>query len=326
LTPGSHATHIDTDSTVKVITTVSKTEPKFTTSNSHPDSVASEYGASEGAADDASIFSLPDSLSSRSSLHDLLGPIEEFAAMLIDDADLRIHYPSLRQTFEFSEFKSELHRLLKAFSKDLSKEASIPIEKESVRFITQQRRRISHAVGQEVFGLKEKLLFNKITQQQQLDAKQRIEQFLRGATQFEGSDEEHSPARHEQNSESDSSDDEGELHNFPSLKHVKNFLSESKALEKLRSGVRQLAVHERQTISPRLGTSSYQGLEQSASSAIMESDEHRELSPVNLVREEPESQIFDKDIQTDETRSSSNFSPSLKEHEKKLRSQSTIKD
>ncbi|KAE9371103.1 hypothetical protein N431DRAFT_19530 [Stipitochalara longipes BDJ] len=109
------------------------------TVKAHADSAASEYEASERSADDASIFSLPDSLSSKSSLHDLLAPTEQFATMLIDDAKLTIQYQSLRQIFDFPLFKSELHHLLKLFSKDLSKEASIPIEKESVRFISQQR-------------------------------------------------------------------------------------------------------------------------------------------------------------------------------------------
>jgi len=140
---------------VKVFTAAFETEPKLTTTKAHANSAASEYEASEGSVGNASIFSLSDNLLSKSSLHNLLGLIEEFASMLIDDAELNIQYQSLRRTFEFSEFKSELHRLLKMFSKNLSKEASIPIEKNSVRFISQQRRRFSQIVGQEVFGLKE---------------------------------------------------------------------------------------------------------------------------------------------------------------------------
>jgi cold shock CspA family protein len=315
----------ETDSPIKVFTAVFENEPKLTTTKAHADSADSEYEASEESADDASIFSLPDSLSSKSSLHDLLGPTEEFAAMLINDAELSIQYQSLHQIFEFSEFKSELHRLLKVFSRNLSKEASIPIEKESVRFISQQRRRISQIVGQEVFGLKEKSLFNE-NSQQQLDAKERIERFLRDAAQSKGVDEEQSSAGREQSSESDSSDEEGELENFPSLMHIKKFLIESKAFEKLRSSIRQLAVHQGNKTSRRLDTGFYQGLKQPESSTTMKSNENEELSLVNSVEEERGSQTFNKDIETEEIRGSSNFSPSLKESRERFGSQSTIGD
>jgi CspA family cold shock protein len=285
-----------------------------------------EGEASEQSADDASIFSLPDSLSSKSSFHDLLGPTEEFAAMLIGDAELNTQYQSLRQIFEFSEFKSELHRLLKVFSRNLSKEASIPIEKESVRFISQQRRRISQIVGQEVFGLKEMSLFNENTQQQQLDAREKIELLLRDATRSKGVVEEQSPAGREESSESNSSDEEGELENSPSFMYIKKFLFESKAFEKLRSNTRQLAVHQGKKASPRLDTAFYQGLKHPESSTTMKSNENEELSLFNSVEEERGSQTFNKDIKIEEIRGSSNFSPSLKEPREKFGSQNAIGD
>jgi CspA family cold shock protein len=316
----------DTNFIIKVFTAMFENKPKLTTTKAHADSADSEYEASEESADDASIFSLPDSLSSKSSLHDLLGPTEEFAAILIGDAELNAQYQSLRQIFEFSEFKSELHRLLKVFSRNLSKEASIPIEKESVRFISQQRRRISQIVGQEVFGLKEKSLFNENTQQQQLDSNERIERYLREGAQFKGVDEKQSSAGREQSSESDSSDEEGELESFPSLMHIKKFLIESKAFEKLRSSIRKLAVRHGKKASPRLDTAFYQRLKQPESSTTMKSIQNEELPRVGVVEEERGSQTFDKDIETEEIRGSSNITPSFKEPREKFGSQSTIRD
>lgn len=168
--------------------------------------------------------------------------------MLIDDPELKFEYRSFPQTFHFSEFKSEFHRLLKTFSKDLSKEALIPIEKECVRFISQQRRRISYAVGQEIFGLKEQSLFSKHRNQKQLDARERIEQYLRDAAQSREADEGQNLAGQEQNSENDSLDG-GELADFHGLKQLKKFLIESKAFEKLRRSVRELAGHQREPTS-----------------------------------------------------------------------------
>jgi hypothetical protein len=58
--------------------------------------------ASTLSGDGGSIFSLSDSISSKSSLHDVLGPTEEFVALLIDHMELPILYQSLCQIFEFS--------------------------------------------------------------------------------------------------------------------------------------------------------------------------------------------------------------------------------
>jgi hypothetical protein len=169
---------------------------------------------------------------------------KNFVALLIDLMDLPAIYPALCQAFEFTSFKAELHRLLKAFSRDLAEEASIPIEKESVRFVSPQRRRISYSVCQEVFGLKHQTLFEHRvhSQQREQDAKERIEQFLRDAAQPKGVDtEDQTRVQRGQNSGDDSSDDEG-LGTFSNLQHVKKFLIKSKAFDKLRINIKQLGV------------------------------------------------------------------------------------
>ena len=313
-------------SDTKLFTSVIESERKSNTNTAHAYSAASEYEASELSADAASIFSLPESFSSISSLNDLLGPIEEFAAILIDHAELNVQYQSLRQTFKFSEFKSELHRLLKVFSRDLSKEALVPIEKESVRFVSQQRRRISHAVGQEVFGLKEKSLFGENTKQQQLNAKERIDQFLRDLAQSKEGDDELSRVRRGDNSEDDSSDDEGELGNFPSLEHVKKFLIESKAFEKLRSSVRELVMSQGETRPPRLETTSNEDLKDPESSKTMMFNDNEELHRDDLIKEEHESATLDEDTENQDTRDSSNFTPSLIQITEPRGSQTAIGD
>jgi hypothetical protein len=189
-----------------------------------------------------SIFSLPDTISSQSSGHDTLGTTGELVMFLIKNTQLRDLYPSLCRHFEFATFKSEFRHLLSVFSKDLSKEATIPIEKESVRFVSQQRRRISHAIGQEVFGLKDQSLFESISQRQQQDIKERIEQYLQSAVLPKGGKDE-LPERQEQEQvlDNDSSDDEEELVPLSKLEHIKNFLIKSKAFEKFRIGITELA-------------------------------------------------------------------------------------
>ncbi|KAH8590387.1 hypothetical protein B0O99DRAFT_305582 [Bisporella sp. PMI_857] len=202
-----------------------------------PHTADSDYEPSEFLGGEGSICSQEESISSKSSIDVLLGPTEEFVTLLIDQTKLPTLYPTFYQAFEFPDFKSQLHHLLKVFSRDLSKEASIPVEKESVRFISQQRRRISHAIGQEVFGLKQQSLFQSNTKQQQPDAKEKIERFFSKIA----NDEEPISAQEDQNSDNDSSDDEAELSVFPNLDQVRKFLIESKALEKLRINVKNLA-------------------------------------------------------------------------------------
>lgn len=195
------------------------------------------YGAEN--YDWAAIFSLPQSISSKSSAHDAVGTTKELVVLLMENTQLRSFYPSLRQNFEFTAFKSELHQLLRVFSKDLSKEALIPIEKESVRFVSQQRRRVLHAIGQEVFGLKDQSVFQSISQRQQLDTRERIEKYLKDATQPTGGGDELS-LQQEYTSDNDSTDDD-ELEPFSNLEHVKKFLIKSKAFENLRISIGKLA-------------------------------------------------------------------------------------
>jgi hypothetical protein len=83
VTTGDHNIQRDTNSMVKVFTAAVETEPNLTTTKAQANSATSKYEASEGSADNASIFSLSDSLSSKSSLHNLLGLSEEFASMLM---------------------------------------------------------------------------------------------------------------------------------------------------------------------------------------------------------------------------------------------------
>jgi hypothetical protein len=306
---GHHNIQSNKKSTTKVFTTTCPFKPKLTTVKVHADSAASEYEASKVSADNTSIFSSPESISSKSSFHDLLGPIEEFATILIDDTELNIQYQSLRQTLEFSDFKSEFHRLLKAFSRDLSKEASIPIEKACVRFISQQRRMISFAFSQEVFGLKGKSLFNESMQQKQLDAREVIERCFRAAAQSKGTDEDQSPTAQEENSENDSSEEEGELENFLSLKHIKKFLVEGTAFGKLRMNIKQLVDHQAATRFPRLGSTYERSIEQQEGLTTMER-EVQEPPQVRLAKAEHGHEAFNEKFETEEMLGPLDFTPS----------------
>ena len=128
-------------------------------------------------------------MSSQSSLQDALEAIRELVILIIDNSQLPTLYPRFRQNFELSAFKSEIHRLLKAFSKDLSNEASIPTEREIVRFVSLQRRRVAHAIGQEVFALTDQSVFDSISHQKQLSYNEKTEKYLRDSIAPKGGDE-----------------------------------------------------------------------------------------------------------------------------------------
>jgi hypothetical protein len=105
-------------------------------SKMRPYTADSDYEPSELLGGEGSILSFSESISLKSSINDLLGLTEEFVTLLIDQTKLLTLYSTFYQAFKFPDFKSQLHHLLKVFSRDLSKEASIPVEKEIVRFIS----------------------------------------------------------------------------------------------------------------------------------------------------------------------------------------------
>ncbi|OBT58987.1 hypothetical protein VE04_00798 [Pseudogymnoascus sp. 24MN13] len=198
---------------------------------------SSEYEASEASMGGGSIFSLPQSFSSKSSAHSTVGATREFVILLMDNTQLHGFSPSLRQNFEVAAFKSELHQLLRVFSRDLLKEALIPIENESVRFFSQQRKRVAHIIGQGIFGLEDKSLLQLISQQKLLDRRERIEKFLKDGPQVKGSSGDELSLHQDHTSDSNSSDDEP----FPNIEVVKKFLVSSEAFENLRVGIIKLA-------------------------------------------------------------------------------------
>ncbi|KFY71421.1 hypothetical protein V499_08373 [Pseudogymnoascus sp. VKM F-103] len=198
---------------------------------------SSVYEASAASMESGSIFSLPQSFSSKSSAHGTVGATREFVILLMVNTQLRRLSPSLRQNFEFTAFKSELHHLLRVFSRDLSKESWTRIEKESVRIFGQQRKRVAHTIGQEIFGLEDKVLLQLISQQKRLDRPERIEKILKDGPQVKDSSGDELSLHQEHTSDSNSSDDEP----FPSLEVVKKFLVSSEAFENLRVSISKLA-------------------------------------------------------------------------------------
>lgn len=87
--------------------------------------------------------------------------------------------------------------------------------------------------------MKDQSLLQSISQQQQLDARERIEKFLKDLIQSKGSGDELS-LQHEHTSDNDSSDDEYELEPFSNFELVKKFLINSKAFENLRVSISKL--------------------------------------------------------------------------------------
>jgi len=194
----------------------------------------------KSADDNNSIFPLSESISSKSSIRGVLGSTGELVALLIENTHLQNLYPTLFQTYEFGDFRLELRRLLRNFSEDLSKEASTPIEVECARFVSQQRRRVSHAIGQEVFGWKEQSLFGSVNQRQNVDSRDRIERHLREVTASKGGTGE--ARQHEQVLDDESSEDEKEPRSFFNLNRVENFLLQSRAFMRLRNSIKELTL------------------------------------------------------------------------------------
>lgn len=185
--------------------------------------------------------------------HGTVGVTREFVILLMENTQLRRLSPSLRQNFEFTAFKSELHHLLRVFSRDLSKESWTRIEKESVRIFGQQRKRVAHTIGQEIFGLEDKALLQSIGQQQQLVTQERIEKYLKDAAQVKGSSGDELSLHQEHMLNNNSSDDEDELEPFSNLEDVKKFLISSKAFKNLRVRISKLAAEgEESAIEMRL--------------------------------------------------------------------------
>ncbi|OBT99025.2 hypothetical protein VE01_02435 [Pseudogymnoascus verrucosus] len=214
---------------------------------------SSVYEASEASMEGGSIFSLPQSFSSKSSAHGTVGATREFVILLMENTQLRRLSPSLRQNFEFTAFRSKLHDLLRVFSRDLSRETLIPIEKESVRIFSQQRKRVAHTIGQEIFGLEDTPLLQSISQQQQLVTRKRIEKYLKDAAQVKGSSGDELSLHQEHMLNNNSSDDEDELEPFSNLEDVKKFLISSKAFKNLRVRINKLAAEgEESAIEMRL--------------------------------------------------------------------------
>ena len=183
-----------------------------------------------------------ESVSSQSSLQDELEAIRELVTLIIDNTQLPTLYPRFRQNFELSTFKSEIHRLLKAFSKDLASEALIPNEKKIVRFVSLQRKQVAHALGQEVFALADQSVFDSISHQKQLSYNEKTEKYLRDSMAPKGGDE--GQRQQEQVLGDESSGDEVDFESIPNLEHVKKFLITSNAFGKLRIGIKLLAQAE----------------------------------------------------------------------------------
>ncbi|KAE9371104.1 hypothetical protein N431DRAFT_19527 [Stipitochalara longipes BDJ] len=79
-------------------------------------------------------------------------------------------------------------------------------------------------------------------------------------------------------------------------------------------------------VSPRLNTVMYQGLKEPESLTTTKVDEHEGLTPVNLIKEQHGSQIFNKDTGTEEIRVSSNVTPGLQELGDQFESQTSNRE
>jgi hypothetical protein len=89
------------------------------------DSFPAEYFHDDsGVSDDAeSLFSAPDSMSSNSSLADVMGVSDEFIALLIEHDSLKPLFQQACRVLDDCSFKQKFKTLLKRFSNDLNEEA-----------------------------------------------------------------------------------------------------------------------------------------------------------------------------------------------------------
>lgn len=107
--------------------------------------------SSSVASDNESIFSMTSNSTCQSSNYDAMGAIEEFRTILLQDAELRPAFTIAKDSIDIQTLKTELHRMLKNYSKDLLKEAHAPMKKGAIYFVRKFRRRIAYQVGDQLY-------------------------------------------------------------------------------------------------------------------------------------------------------------------------------
>jgi hypothetical protein len=108
--------------------------------------------ASQPSTDNDSVLSELGSISSASSVADPLGAADEFLALLWEDSSLQPLYEKIRQHIPPQQCKEELRILLTRYSRDIVKEAELPLEKTAGRFIRRCRRTVAYKLYAAVYN------------------------------------------------------------------------------------------------------------------------------------------------------------------------------
>jgi hypothetical protein len=184
---------------------------------------------SETTADNGSVFSDSDGVSSRSSLADRVGATEEFVALLLSQDTL---VPLLRESSALTDgdsFKQEFRTSLSKLSKDLDKCATKAMEVLAAKLVRHSRRKVSLAIWREVYESDPNQRIGGKLQKGNLSKAKIMEAYLKS---MNGDDPEENNRLQKTDTGDNSSDDEDMYCNLPNLKQVRDFIVTGPAFAK----------------------------------------------------------------------------------------------
>lgn len=197
--------------------------------------------ASQQSTDNDSILSDAGSISSTSSVADPLGAADEFVVLLLEDSSLQPLYEKIRQHIPPQQCKEELHILLTRYSRDIVKEAELPLERTAGRFIRRYRRKVAYKLHAAVYDAEPDGLLAASQEPDAQEKRRLLEQWLKftllaADEPLPGSS---SKEVSEEAQESSSSDNEG-ADELTNLKRVQEFLVKSKAFDRFYKGIQRM--------------------------------------------------------------------------------------
>jgi uncharacterized protein YeaO (DUF488 family) len=197
------------------------------------DSFPAEYFHDDsGVSDDVeSLFSAPDSMSSNSSLADVMGVSDEFIALLIEHDSLKPLFQQACRVLDDSFFKQKFKTLLKQFSNDLNEEAQKATEVLASKVVRSSRRKVTFGVWREIYGINSRPSIADALNQRRLGKAKMLDEAL-GRLNMADQGKGGIP---DEMSDDNSSDDEEIDNILPNLKQVKRFLVNGQAFSQFQS-------------------------------------------------------------------------------------------
>jgi hypothetical protein len=204
--------------------------------------------ASEPSTDNDSVLSDLGSISSASSVADPLGAADEFVVLLWEDSSLQPLYEKIRQHIPPQQCKEELRILLTRYSRDIVKEAELPLEKTAGQFIRRYRRKIAYKLYAAVYNEEPDGLLAASQEPDAQEKRRLLEQWLKFTSLAAHEPLQGSSSKDvSEDAQDSSSSDEDDVDELTNLKRVQKFLVESKAFERFHKGVEKMIENANQS-------------------------------------------------------------------------------